>query len=219
MARPQEVVFEQAVEGLLRNALRGKVTPALQERLLRLGVNVEGRLAPAYPRETWEQILIVAREEVFPDEPVEVGMRELGRLVVDGFAATLVGKALRSLVRVIGPMRTLERMTRNLRAAGNYNETRVTPRGPRACEILDQRGAHPPWLLRRPLRGHAAAVRASSPRSRSSRPTRSAPPTGCAGSQGPVASHGRAGSHPRRNKTRDERSAGLRCSNGAAEGQ
>lgn len=145
-AKSAEVVFEQAVEGLLVIALKGRVTQTLKQRLKSIGIDLDQRLAPAYPRETWEQVLSITREELYPNASEEEGMRELGRLVVNGFAQTLIGRAVASFVRVVGPMRMMDRMNRNLRAAGNYNDTTLTERGPRACEIwINEARIHPAY--------------------------------------------------------------------------
>lgn len=146
MSYGHEVVFEQAVDGLLLKALRGRISSRLKERLQRIGVELDQPLAPAYPRATWEQILIVSREEVFPERREADGMRELGRLVANGFAQTLIGKAMSGFVKVVGPMRMMSRMTRNLRAAANYNDTRMTERGPNACEVwINESRIHPEY--------------------------------------------------------------------------
>jgi uncharacterized protein (TIGR02265 family) len=48
--------------------------------------------------------------------------------MVDSYGETLVGKALLTAMKVIGPRRMLERMARNLRTANNYTETKLTSR-------------------------------------------------------------------------------------------
>lgn len=50
---------------------------------------------------------------------------EVGRLFMLGYEKTLVGQALIAVLRVLGPKRMLDRMTRNFRTANNYTEVVV----------------------------------------------------------------------------------------------
>ena len=59
-----------------------------------------------------------------------------------GYEKTLVGSALTAMLRVLGPKRTLERMTRNFRTANNYTEVTVealAEKEPRAAYDLGLR--------------------------------------------------------------------------------
>ena len=142
-----EVIFDNAFEGLFGIALKGRLTPRLKERLRAIGVDLDRKLNPAYPRDTWKEALTIAREEIFPQFPVGEGMREVGKTVVNGYAETLMGRALASMVRLLGPKRTLARMTKNLRTASNFNDTRFVDLGPTQAEIWVNEGRiHPEYL-------------------------------------------------------------------------
>jgi uncharacterized protein (TIGR02265 family) len=125
-----ELVFEQAVEGLFLIGLKGQVAPALEARLRAAGLDLARPLAPAYTREAWHGFLRITVETLWPDEPPERAWHTLGRQLLEGFAETLMGKALVGIVRLVGPRRTLERMTRNLRSGCNFLETRVSDVAP-----------------------------------------------------------------------------------------
>ncbi|HEY0880840.1 MAG TPA: DUF2378 family protein, partial [Archangium sp.] len=56
--------------------------------------------------------------------------KEVGRLFFGGFEKTLMGSALIALLKVIGPRRTLQRMTRSFRAANNFTEGTVEELAP-----------------------------------------------------------------------------------------
>lgn len=65
---------------------------------------------------------------------VQLNEVSLGRAMFDSFGHTLLGKAL-LMVRVLGPNRELQRMTRNLRTSNNYSDTKLTQKGPTAWEL------------------------------------------------------------------------------------
>lgn len=127
MAAPaEEVIFAGAVEGLFLKGLGSRVTPALQEELKAVGLDLTCRLLPAYPRKVWNAALPLAVQHVWPALDAAEGHYRLGRAIIDGFKETLLGRALAGMARVLGPMRTLGRMRQNLRTGGNYNEITLT---------------------------------------------------------------------------------------------
>ncbi|MGA9524411.1 MAG: DUF2378 family protein [Myxococcaceae bacterium] len=147
-SRPEsELVFQQAVEGLFRVGLRGKVTPELQSRLRNAGLDLFRPLEPAYPRAAWNQFIRITAETLWPEDPPERAYHALGRQLLIGYSATLIGKALAGILRLIGPRRTLDRMTHNFRSGGNYNVIRVTHEGPREALLwMNEPYLHPSYV-------------------------------------------------------------------------
>jgi uncharacterized protein (TIGR02265 family) len=127
---PAELVFEQTVTALFKTGLKGKVTPLLEERLRTAGLDLSRPLSLAYPRVSWNGFLRIAAETLWPDAPPERAYHALGRQLLSGYTETMVGRAMASLVRLMGPRRTLDRMTHNFRSGGNYNLCRATEQGP-----------------------------------------------------------------------------------------
>jgi uncharacterized protein (TIGR02265 family) len=121
-----QFVFAQAVEGLFCVGLRGKLTPTLKTRLKDAGLDLGKKLEPAYPRNDWNHFIRITVEALYPGVPEERAYHSLGRQLLGGYAETLVGKALAGMLRLIGPKRTLSRMTNNFRSGGNYNLCKVT---------------------------------------------------------------------------------------------
>lgn len=121
-----KVVFESTIDGLFLRALAGRITPRCKERLRGAGLDLDRKLLPAYEFEKWMRVLRIAAEEVYPGERLDRAMFLLGERMVDGFFETLVGKALSALVRLIGPVKTLERTSRNFRAGNSYTVSKLT---------------------------------------------------------------------------------------------
>lgn len=129
------VVFSSVVEGLLRHGPRGQVSPRLRERLLRLGLDVDRPLLPAYPVSLWEECLRVIAEEMFPGVPEEDAFRQLAARHVDGYGHTLFGRAVYRVMRLLGPRRFMLRMPQTLRSSDNYTEAELVEKGPRTFEM------------------------------------------------------------------------------------
>ena len=142
-----ELVFQHAVEGLFHVGLKGQVTPPLQTRLREAGLDLSRPLMPAYPRAAWNHFIQVTAESLWPDAPLDRAYHSLGRHLLLGYSRTLMGGAIIRLLRLIGPRRTLDRMTQNFRSGGNYNLCRVTEVGPREVLFwLNEPTIHPSYV-------------------------------------------------------------------------
>lgn len=143
----QEVIFSDAVEGLFLKGLGSRVTPQLREELKAVGLDLGGKLLPAYPRRVWNAAIPLAAQHVWPRLDVAAAHVLLGRAIIDGFRETLLGMALAGMAKVLGPMRTLGRMRSNLRTGGNYNETSLTPEGPSVVRFwINEPYLHPGYV-------------------------------------------------------------------------
>jgi len=128
-------MFAHAVEALFVRAFRGQVTERLKARLRQAGLDLERPLLPAYPIALWVAALEIAVSELFPQLPREEGYRRLGAQLLHGYVQTFIGRANFSLLRLLGPVRALERLSAHLRANNNFQETRLTQLGPSEWEL------------------------------------------------------------------------------------
>ncbi len=126
----QRLVFASAVEGLFGKALHGKVTPPLAAELRGLGLDVGAPLLPAYPYEQWEAWVSAAARALLPDLPPQHAHATLGEWFIDGYFDTVLGRALKQVVRVLGTRRTLGRMRHNFRSGNNFAESELTELAP-----------------------------------------------------------------------------------------
>ena len=118
----ERVVFGTSMEGLHR-AL-SPPTPAENAAFLKAGVT-GAKFDSAYPLALYTDILDACAASRFAGkEPLE-RFTEVGRLFWSGYEKTLVGQALIAVLKVLGPRRMLDRMTRNFRTANNYTEVTV----------------------------------------------------------------------------------------------
>jgi uncharacterized protein (TIGR02265 family) len=127
-------MFSQAVEGFVR-AVGERLDDGAKDGLKALGLDLRKPLEPAYPLDTWFAVMRYGGKLLAPDAPESEQLEQLGRRFIDGYEQTLVGRALLATMRVLGPRRTLERMSRNFRSGNNYTETRLEAKGATDYEL------------------------------------------------------------------------------------
>ncbi|HEX5746984.1 MAG TPA: DUF2378 family protein [Archangium sp.] len=130
----QKLIFDYTVQSNLR-VLGQPVPPEHLSGLTALGVDPRKPLLPAYPVETYTALIDFITGRLWPDMPQEEAGFELGRAFMRAYQETLMGKAVFSVTKLLGPHRTLERMSRNFRSANNYTETRLRKVGPSTYEL------------------------------------------------------------------------------------
>lgn len=131
----EKLIFDHTIESLLRT-LERPIPPAQIARLDALGIDLSKPLLPAYPLEVYTALIGFIAEVRWPTLPPEEADFEVGRAFIEAYTTqTLLGRALKQVIRVVGPHRTLERMNRTFRTANNYTETRLKQLGPTRYEL------------------------------------------------------------------------------------
>ncbi len=131
----EKLVFDQTLDGLFIRGLESQVTPSLRLHLREVGVDLDRKLLPAYPFETWCSCVRVAARELYADAPEEQAYRALGERMVDGYRSTVMGRALFSVLQLLGPRRVLGRMQQSFRSGNNYTEVRMRELAPTHMEL------------------------------------------------------------------------------------
>ncbi len=127
---PARVVYAAAAEGLFLKGLANRISPALKARLLELGLDLDQRLRPTYPRDAWIQMLAAAVEELFPELPAEEGYRKLGEASIQGLARTAIGRTVMFIARWQAPRRSLQRLREGFSAVNNFMKVEMEDLGP-----------------------------------------------------------------------------------------
>jgi uncharacterized protein (TIGR02265 family) len=149
----ERLIFSQTFEGLFR-AVRRVLDPPTASALRAAGIDPDQELRPAYPLPVFLDSVRLLARRLFPEAAEGEGIHLLARQFMDGYAATMVGRAVVGMMRVIGPRRTLERLTRQFRTANNFSETRLREVQPGQCELWCNQVTLPGWyegLLERGL--------------------------------------------------------------------
>ena len=123
MTEPAEqLVFSSSMEGMWR-ALQPP-TPLEAAAFARAGITGKGFQA-AYPLLQYTDLLDACGASRFGHLAPLEKFTKINQLFMKGYENTIIGQALMAVLRVLGPRRTLERMTRNFRTANNYTEVTV----------------------------------------------------------------------------------------------
>ncbi len=127
------MVFGSTVEGLFVKGLAGRMTPELRERLKTVGLDLT-RVQPAYDLATWARALEITVAALHPELPRDQAYENLGTDLTRGFFETFLGRAVETVIKLIGPRRTLLRTERNLRSGNNYTECSFIEHAPNRIE-------------------------------------------------------------------------------------
>ena len=131
----EKLIFDSAVEGLL-NSGRPDFTPRCISRLTGAGFDPRAKVKPAYPAEQWASLVKILSEEIYPGLDELEAQRKMALRTVDAFAHSMIGSAMFAVVGLLGPDRTVRRMTRNFRSSSNFLETTCTEISPHSFEIV-----------------------------------------------------------------------------------
>ena len=129
------LVFNNSVQGLFSRTFPDGAPPELKAQLRAVGVDLDKPLLPAYPTTTWSRCIQLGAQAAFPDERREVAWRKLGERMIDGYKDSMIGKAMFSMLQVLGPRRMLQRAQKNFRTGNNYSEVRVSDVSPTELEL------------------------------------------------------------------------------------
>ncbi|HSP79205.1 MAG TPA: TIGR02265 family protein [Myxococcaceae bacterium] len=148
MASSEKLVYAGTVEALFLRALENRLTPACRQRLREAGLDLDKRLASAYPLEQWKQFLRIAADHVYAGLPAEAAYYSLGERFIEGYFSTLFGRALLGMVRLAGPRRALLQARLCFRTSMNFSEVRNVERGPTSQELwVNDLAADQPTLV------------------------------------------------------------------------
>ncbi len=135
MSTEQRVVFASGFESLFSRDLRAQVTPELDRELKACGVFLDKPFQAAYSIETWAAAVEATAKHLFPGEARPVAYWKLGRSTIEGFAETLIGRASFGFLRLVGPVRSVERAARTYASTNNYTKVTLNRVGPTSFDF------------------------------------------------------------------------------------
>jgi len=142
----QRVIFSQGFEGLFCREVKDKLTPDIKAELKEAGVDLDKPYLPAYPIEIWVKVLDVLAKRLYPDETAEAANWKLGRITTTGFGETFLGKAAFGFLKLVGPVRAVERAARSYANTNNYTKVDLKRLGPTSFEFkLNEKHSNPAY--------------------------------------------------------------------------
>ncbi|MFL5354133.1 DUF2378 family protein [Archangium sp.] len=129
------LIFNHTLQGLFARTFHEGVPAELKAQLRSVGVDLDKQLLPAYPVQTWCRCVELSAPVAFPRERREMAWRKLGERMIDGYQDSMIGSAMFSMLKLLGPKRTLQRAQKNFRTGNNYSEVRITEVGPTVMDL------------------------------------------------------------------------------------
>jgi uncharacterized protein (TIGR02265 family) len=142
----EKLIFAQTFEGLLRS-MGGQLSPTLTVGLRERVLDPGATLLPAYPQQVFTDVISFVARELHPGLSLDAGVTAVGRTFMDGYGETMIGRAMLAMMRLIGPRRTLERVTRQFRTGNNYSETKLTAVGATEYHLWVNEVRLPGWYI------------------------------------------------------------------------
>lgn len=142
----EKLIFAQTFEGLLRS-VQGHLTPPVVAGLQALGLDVTQPLRPAYPHTLFTEVVTYLAGQLHPGLEKQEAISLIARHFMDAYGETMVGRAMMAMIRLIGPRRALERVTRQFRTGNNFSETRLLAKGPADYELWVNDVRMPGWYV------------------------------------------------------------------------
>jgi uncharacterized protein (TIGR02265 family) len=130
----QQLVFNVGVESLFRG-LGDRITPPLRGRIKQLGIDLDAKLLPAYPRDVWVRIVDEVARELGGAADLGAARKELGHAISRGFAASTMGKLMAPGVRLMGVRRMLLRLPKSLTLSNNFMQVTATQVAERSVRV------------------------------------------------------------------------------------
>ncbi len=131
----EHLVFGPTLEGLFIRGLGPKVDESLKSRLAALGLDLRKPLLPAYPRAVVNACINETASTLYPTLSAPDAWYQVGKHVTVGIGNTLMGSAVLSLVRLVGPKKSVQRMPRTFSGTNNYMQVTLRELGPSRYEL------------------------------------------------------------------------------------
>lgn len=126
-------VFPAIYDGYERGL--GKLwTEDVRRALMNAGLNLD-KMPPAIPLADNIRYIKVLAKAVWPNEPPLEQERLLGYHGISGWKNGLLGSAVSSMLKLVGPQRTLTRLDRAFATTNNFNKAKTEFVGPREALV------------------------------------------------------------------------------------
>ena len=136
MIKSERLVFSPSIEGLLLKGL--EIPPGLRAELRALGIDLDRPLLPAYPAELWHRALHLVAQRLYPELGFAEAYRKMGERTVYGLEATLLGKAMIAMAKLVGPRRTLLRLPNSVKSGLNFAQLEAKELAPNTFVLTSQ---------------------------------------------------------------------------------
>ncbi|HLT29695.1 MAG TPA: DUF2378 family protein [Myxococcaceae bacterium] len=127
-------MYQPLLEGLYLRALAGRIPPSLRDALRNEGLDLDA-LPTSVSVPTFIRCLELTARTLYPERSLDEGTHELGRQLALSVWRMPLGRAMAGMLRLLGPRRSLEWLTRLFRSLDSHSEIRAQREGPRQYRI------------------------------------------------------------------------------------
>ncbi len=127
-------VYKESISNIL-SAVEKRLSPKILERLKKDAGIEPAALKPAYPLKTQDAMIKVLAEELYPGKHPDVATYELGTTLMARYSENVLGRAMFSVIRLLGPMRVLKRVPDFFKQGNIYVNVSLNVTGPSSYEL------------------------------------------------------------------------------------
>jgi len=153
----EKVVYKEAVTNIL-DAFRARVGPKIRERLRAEAGIDEGALKPRYPLAAHDAMVKILSEELFPGRPFDEATYEVGRAMLNHYGRSVLGRAIFSIIRLVGPMRMLKRTPDYYKMNNNFADVKVEAVGEKSYIVDHNEVGAVPHYWRGTMQGSGEVI-------------------------------------------------------------
>ncbi len=152
-----KVVYKEGITNILA-AFRSRVGPKIRERLrAELGID-EQALKPSYPLATHDAMVKLLGQELFTGQPLDTATYEVGRAMLNHFGRGVLGRAIFSIIRLVGPMRMLKRTPDYYKQNNNYADVKIEVLGEKSYVVDHNEVGAVPHYWRGTMQGSGEVI-------------------------------------------------------------
>src|SRR5687767_12660433 len=119
---PEKLFYATAIESMFVRGVGKDLSTEGRRKLKEAGLDLAAKPAATYPLDVVRGWMELVRQDLYPGMPRARADELLGRRLVTGFGETLIGKATFSVLKLLGPVRTIRRVDENLKQLNNFSE-------------------------------------------------------------------------------------------------
>ncbi|MBK7861073.1 MAG: DUF2378 family protein [Archangiaceae bacterium] len=139
-------------------ANRARLGPRIRERLRNEAGIDEAALKPNYSLAEHDAMVKVFAEELYPGRPLEEATFEVGRSLLANYGRGVLGRALFSVIRLVGPIRILKRVPEYYRMTNNFAEVTISVTGPKSYDLEHNEIGGYPHYMRGSMQGSGELI-------------------------------------------------------------
>ncbi|MFT3840680.1 MAG: DUF2378 family protein [Myxococcaceae bacterium] len=132
----EQLIYENAVEGLFVRGFGKRITPKLKAAMREAGLDLDAPLKTTYPGPVINTCSKLLREHLYAHEKDDLkAYTDIGSTTLDGFFDTVLGRAMASVLRIVGYERIIDRLPRQMASGSNYQIVTVKRVKPGEAEV------------------------------------------------------------------------------------